>query len=63
MGEEREPRAMTVDRGQAGGDQRCFNCGGFGHRAQNCNSGGTVERNGRMIQTDKGDKLKDNGRQ
>jgi len=25
--------AITVDRGQAGGDQRCFNCRGFGHMA------------------------------
>ena len=51
---------MAVDRGQAGGDQRCFNCGGFGHMAQNCNSGRTVERNRKMIQMDKGEELKDN---
>jgi len=32
-GEERGPGAMAVDRGQGGGDRRCFNCGGFGHMA------------------------------
>jgi len=57
---EKRPGAMAVDRGQAGGDQRCFNCGGFGHMAQNCNSGRTVERNRKMIQMDKGEELKDN---
>ena len=32
-GGERGLGAMVVDRRQGGGDQRCFNCGGFGHMA------------------------------
>ena len=51
---------MAINKGQAGGDWRYFNCGGFGHIAQNCNSERIVERNGRMIQVDKGEELKDN---
>jgi len=39
MGGERGPEAMAVDREQTGGDQRCFNYGGFGHMAQNYNLG------------------------
>ena len=46
---EREPEAMAVDRGQTGEDQRYFNCGSFGHIAQNCNSRRIVKRNGKMI--------------
>jgi len=57
---ERKPEAMAINKGQAGGDWRYFNCGGFGHIAQNCNSERIVERNGRMIQVDKGEELKDN---
>jgi len=60
---EREPEAMAVDRGQTGEDQRYFNCGSFGHIAQNYNSRRIVKRNGKMIQIDKGKKLKDNGGQ
>ena len=30
-----DPNAMEVNRGW-GGDQRCFNCGMFGHMAQYC---------------------------
>jgi len=30
-GGERGPGAIAVDKGQGGGDRRCFNCGGFGH--------------------------------
>jgi len=30
-GGKRGPGAIAVDRGQGGGDQRCFNCEGFGH--------------------------------
>ena len=54
---------MAVDRGQTGEDQRYFNCGSFGHIAQNYNSRRIVKRNGKMIQIDKGKKLKDNGGQ
>jgi len=48
-GGERGPGAMAVDRGQGGGDQRCFNCGGFGHMAQNCTTGRPVDKNGRVV--------------
>jgi len=61
IGEERGPGTMVIDKRQAGEDWRCFNCRGFGHMAQNCNSRRTVERNRRMIQVDNGEELKDNG--
>jgi len=48
-GRERGPGAMAVDRGQGGGDQRCFNCGGFGHMARNCTMERLVDKNGRVI--------------
>ena len=51
---------MAIDKGQAGGDWRYFNCGDLGHIARNCNSERIVERNGRMIQVEKGEELKDN---
>ena len=38
-----------MDRGQGGGDQRCFNCGGFGHMARNCTMERLVDKNGRVI--------------
>jgi len=60
---EKGPGAMAIDRGQARGDWRCFNCGGFGHMAQNCNLRRTVKRNSRRIQEDKGEELKDSGGQ
>jgi len=47
--DKRGPGAMAVDRGQRGRDQRCFNCGGFGHIAQNCMIGRPVDKNGRVI--------------
>jgi len=65
-GGERGPGAMAVDRGQGGGDQRCFNCGGFGHMARNCTMGRPVDNNGRVIWAQKGGKveeLKENGGQ
>jgi len=54
---------MAINRGQAEGDWRCFNYGGFGHMAQNYNSGRIVERNRKMIQTDKEGELKDDREQ
>ena len=48
-GGERGPGAMAVDRGQEGGDRRCFNCGGFGHMARNCTTGRPVDKNGRIV--------------
>jgi len=48
-GGERDPGAMAVDRGQRGGDQRCFNYRGFQHMAQNCITGRPVDKNGRVV--------------
>jgi len=48
-GEERGPGAMAVDRGQGVGSRRCFNCGGFGHMAQNCTTGRPLDKNGRVV--------------
>jgi len=65
-GGERGPGAMAVDRGQGGGDRRCFNCGGFGHMACNCTTGMPVDRNGRVVWKEEGGKteeLKENGGQ
>jgi len=65
-GEEREPGAMVVDRGQGGRDQRCFNCRGFGHMVRNCTTGRLVDKNGRVVwgqEEGKTEKLKGSGGQ
>jgi len=65
-GGERGPGAMAVDRGQGGGDRRCFNCGGFGHMARNCTTGRPVDKNGRVVwgqEDGKAEELKESGGQ
>jgi len=65
-GGERGPGAMAGDRGQRGGDQRCFNCGGFGHMARNCTTGRPIDKNGRVIwrqEEEKTEELKESGGQ
>jgi len=61
-GGERGLGAMAVDRGRMGGDQKCFNCRGFGHMAQNCATGRPVDKNGRVV-WGKEEELKENGGQ
>ena len=61
-GGERGPKAMAVDRGKIGGDQKCFNCRGFRHMAQNCATGRPVDKNGRVV-WGKEEELKENGGQ
>jgi len=65
-GGERGPGAMAVDRGNGGGDRRCFNCGGFGHMARNCTTGRPVDKNGRVVwgqEEGKTEELKESGGQ
>jgi len=65
-GGERGPGAMAVDRGQGGGNRRCFNCGGFGHMARNCTTGRPVDKNGRVVwgqEEGKAEELKESGGQ
>jgi len=58
---------MAVDREQGKGDWRYFNYGEFRHITQNYTMGRPIDRNGRVIWTDKREdrekKLKDNGDQ
>jgi len=48
-GGERGPGAMAMDRGQGVGDQKCFNCRGFGYMVRNCATGRPVDKNGRVV--------------
>ena len=55
LGPWRDPNAMDVDRGKRG-DRKCYQCGKFGHMAQNC-----WERNKARIVNTLQESAKENG--